>query len=522
MRHRSRIGVRMAPAAFAFALASLAVPTLSQPSGSCPAPIGAADFVWDTLAVAGRDTLSHPLHMDFDRDPQGNVDVYFVERTGRLRRYSAARKQVETLGLLPVDSKGEMGLLGIALDPGFRTNRQLYLYYNTRTNPLDPFRLSRFTLAGNGLDLGSESVLLRIPAAFHEFTGGLLRFDADGNLWAAIGSQTQSNDSALAWLAADTRDLRGKLLRIRPTAEGGYTIPEGNLFPPGSMPDSLQALTRPEIFAMGVKNPYSLAYDPLSRRMAWGDMGPDVTGKPDELNLAAGPGNFGFPYFAGENMRLILGANQDPSHPRNTFAKNTGLTDLPPAIAAAWPLSQSAPISGPIFRAAALPADAGVGRLPAAFDGLWFATDYNGGSIDTVSLSVEGALGRAGRWLPKGTLTYPVELRLGPDGALYAVNYGGFFISNGKASIVRLRWTDPCGTLSAVRPGSTARPRLHGARLRIPRQDAEVEIRDVTGVLRWSGRPAMGDFDLRASGVSGLAFIVVSAPGYRWSCISLL
>jgi hypothetical protein len=66
------------------------------------------------------------------------------------------------------------------------------------------------------------------------------------------------------------------------------------------------------------------------------------------------------------------------------------------------------------------------------------------------------------------------------------------------------------------------RPELSGTRLHIPMQDASVEIRDVTGALRWSARPAVGDLDLRASGVSGLAFVVLRMSGLRWNFTSNL
>ena len=64
----------------------------------------------------------------------------------------------------------------------------------------------------------------------------------------------QNNDAQRS--SANTNDLRGKVLRIRPAADGTYTIPAGNLFAPGT------ANTRPEIYTMGTRNPYRISVDP--------------------------------------------------------------------------------------------------------------------------------------------------------------------------------------------------------------------------------------------------------------------
>ena len=74
--------------------------------------------------------------------------------------------------------------------------------------------------------------------------------------------------------AGNTNDLRGKILRIHLEADGSYTIPAGNLFAPGT------AKTRPEIFAMGVRNPFRIDVDPATNSVSWGDYGPDA-GAPD-------------------------------------------------------------------------------------------------------------------------------------------------------------------------------------------------------------------------------------------------
>ena len=98
--------------------------------------------------------------------------------------------------------------------------------------------------------------------------------------------------------AGNTNDLRGKLLRIKVKPGGGYTIPRGNLFAPGT------PRTRPEIYAMGLRNPFRFDVDPKTDQVYMADYSPDAD-QPDPERGPAGhgrwmvidkPGNYGWPY----------------------------------------------------------------------------------------------------------------------------------------------------------------------------------------------------------------------------------
>jgi cytochrome c len=139
----------------------------------------------------------------------------------------------------------ESGGRAIALDPGFATNHWVFVYYSPSSTSVD--RFSRFSVTGDSLDLASEKVVLDMPVHGAECChhgAGLVIHKTNGNLWLSTGDNTNS--------------LAGKVLRIHPEADGGYTIPSGNLFPPGT------PKTRPEIYLMGERNPFRIGLDPTA------------------------------------------------------------------------------------------------------------------------------------------------------------------------------------------------------------------------------------------------------------------
>lgn len=402
-------------------------------------PLADTDFKLSTLVSrTGANALEEPLKMAFDMNAQGHVDIYFVERKGKVRKFAAATREVSTLGSVPANVEFEGGLAGIALDPGFKTNRMIYLYYSHGAGAEFRFRLSRFTLNGAGqMDAASEKVVLAIPAtAARLHTGGAMAFDPQGNLYVAVGDNAAGEEGP-----GNTNDLRGKILRIKPTAEGGYTVPAGNLFPPG------MAKTRPEIYIMGTRNAYSITMDPVRGLVAWGDVGPDGKGATEEHNVAAAPGNFGYPYYAGDQVMLIPGGT--PDRPVNNNARNTGLNALPPAIKATNAYAQAASVTGPIYRYN--PRLVSAVKFPPHFEGMWFVTDFNKGSLDTILLNTAGTAKVAVAPVFRNIrLDRPLDFQQGPDGALYAINYSGWFSATATTALVRIEYTGSCRPADVV------------------------------------------------------------------------
>lgn len=284
-------------------------------------------------------------------------DVLIAERKGSLKIYNSKTKEIKTIINFNVFSGIEDGLLGIATDPGFSENHWVYFYY-ALAGEKSLNRLSRFELRGDNLVQNSEKVLLEIPTQrkYCCHSAGYISFDSKGLLYLSTGDNTNAEETdgytpvderlgrALAddqATAANTNDLRGKILRIRPLTNGTYSIPDGNLFPVGNPKG------RPEIYVMGSRNPYRFSVDQKNNYLYWGDVGPDtkIMGEDgelmsyDEINQAKKPGFYGWPYFLGNNQAFpkydyatkTLGPKKDPSNPVNNSPNNTGENILPPA-----------------------------------------------------------------------------------------------------------------------------------------------------------------------------------------------
>jgi cytochrome c len=481
------------------------------------ADLAATDFNYEILASNATDaTIQEPMKMAFDMDGSGNVTVYFTQRLGLLRKFDPVKKSVTNLAdfskypNFPKSFSGSSdGLLGIALDPGFKTNHFVYLYVSsTTTSPgfTGDWRVSRFVLNGDALDMASEKILIKIPqAAGSVHPGGALAFDASGNLWITTGENNQGSPSG------NTNDLRGKILRIKPTAEGGYTAPAGNLFPSDKYPADK---TKPEIYVMGARNPYTIAIDNGRKGVAWGDVGPDGKGVTEEHNFTTQPGFFGYPFWAGNQISLRPGGT--PDKPVNNEGGNTGLKDLPPAIPATNAYNQSCSITGPIYYYFGASAPSPV-RMPPHLNGKWLISDFSRFSATALGLDDNGKITTRDPIFANMPLDRILDFQTGPDGAFYFVNYAGYRDWTSKTGIVRITYKGACrpnvdlgpATVgidrnAAATPGAEAR--VSGNLLTVAAQGAHsLEIRDLAGRVmlsrRGRGPATYGLESIRGAGV---------------------
>jgi cytochrome c len=454
--------------------------------------------------------------------PDGRV--LHTARTGEIRIHNprtglntmAADMRQSPAGLYQHD---EEGVQGIALDPNFASNRWVYVYYSPRlSTPTDqpgtainegdaPFnlntredrarlrlfkgaiRLSRFKWTGETLDFASEQKIIDVPVdrGICCHVGGKIDFDGNGNLFLSTGDDSNPFESEgyspidersnrnpafdAQRTSANTNDLRGKILRIRPRASGGYTIPEGNLFRPGL------GQTKPEIYAMGFRNPFRISVDRKSNNVYVGDYSPDAQA-PDPNRGPQGigrwmlvdkPANFGWPYCMTTELGYRdydfatqqSGPAFDCQRPVNDSPNNTGRRFLPevtqPDVYYSYPANDFGlfpellqdrggngigPMGGPAYDF-----DEGstsATRWPAVFDGHPLFYEWTRDYVKVFELNRPNgdALKKIHNLFPgPGGIVQdnPMDMEFGPDGALYTLEYGdGFFLETPEAQLSRI------------------------------------------------------------------------------------
>ncbi|WP_210589100.1 carbohydrate-binding protein [Streptomyces sp. GESEQ-35] len=475
MSQRLRAGLRWLTALALLVAGTAAAAPPAAAAVTAPADIPAADYQQVQLAT-GAAELGEPMSLTVLPDRS----VLHTARDGTIR-YTDPAGNTKTAGKLGVYTHDEEGLQGIAADPGFATNRYVYAYYSPTLNTpagdapvtgsaadFEPWKghlnLSRFTLkADNTLDLASEKVVLEVPNDRGQccHVGGDIDFDAAGNLYLTTGDDTNPFDSAgyapidertdrnpqfdAQRSSGNTNDLRGKLLKIKPTAAGGYTVPSGNLFAPGT------AGTRPEIYAMGFRNPFRMSVDRATGVVYLGDYGPDAgstdagrgPGGQVEFNRITAPGNFGWPYCTGTNTTNEVyneytfpsgpsGAKYDcAGGPANNSFRNSGQAKLPP-VKPSWIKygldgsppefggGSESPMGGEVYRY-----DPNLNssvKFPQSLDGRYFAAEYGRQWIKSIEVKSDGSYGTIEDFPWNGTQVMDTDF--GPDGALYVLDYG--------------------------------------------------------------------------------------------------
>jgi len=408
--------------------------------------------------------------------------VFFIQLFGDFSVYNPVTNRVKHLHKFPISNVGGTGLMGLTLDPHFATNHYFYIYYAPGAQVDNPlyWHLSRFTLNNDQVDPASEKVLLKvgvqkISGSHH---GGSLAWDGKGNLFLSTGDATspfpsdgyaplderfdpESNGDSQS-TAANSNDFRGKILRIHPEPNGTYTIPEGNLFPKG------MAKTRPEIYIMGARNPFRIAVNKRTGVLYWGDVGPDAGNDSkrgprgyDEFNQAKKAGNFGWPYFVGPNYTYshwdfatkTAGPNFDPKAPVNNSPFNTGIKNLPPAQPAMiWYPYAASPefpelglggrtaIGGDMYYYNK--SNTSPGRFPDYYDGTLFAADWMRNWVIGIKFDAnENFLHTEPFMAANGDFKRPINMRFGPDGALYMLEYGSVYgMNNTDSKLVRITY----------------------------------------------------------------------------------
>ena len=344
-------------------------------------------FGYYTTNAFGALTFTNPVCL---RTPPGETNRLFVlEKRGRVTVITNLAAPTRTV-LLDLTSRvtgdtsqgDERGLLGMAFHPGYATNRYFYLYYSLMTNsPAGSGlhqRLSRFETSAanpNQVDAASEAPLLTLRDDADNHNGGDLHFGPDGYLYVSLGDEGGSGDSWANSQRID-KDFWSGILRLdvdsRPESPapnahpaihaGTYRVPPDNPFIGatsfnGSPVDPAQVRT--EFYAVGLRNPWRMAFDPVTGHLYCADVGQNTR---EELDIIVKGGNYGWNYREG-----LIARPSSPNPP-------VGFTPIDPILdygRGSGTNQGSSVTGGVVYRGSRLP----------QLDGYYIFADYVSGNI---------------------------------------------------------------------------------------------------------------------------------------------
>jgi glucose/arabinose dehydrogenase len=325
--------------------------------------------------------LSAPTAFAFAPDGR----LFVSQQAGQLRVIKNGSLLPTPFLTVPVDSSGERGLLGIAFDPNFASNQFVYVYYTVNTTPRFN-QVSRFTANGDLAMVGSETVILQLDnlSSATNHNGGSLHFGPDGKLYISVGENANSANSQ------SLTTVLGKVLRLN--ADG--TIPSDNPF--------LSSTTGKNraIFALGVRNPFTFAFQPGTSRMFINDVGENTW---EEINDGIAGSNYGWP--------TTEGFTSNPAFRSPLFEYGHGSTS-----------TTGCAITGGTFYNPA------INRYPPQYMGRYFFADFCSGWIQLFDPSSGQATAFA------IGVSSPVDLTVGPDGNLY-------YLARGSGAVFKAGFT---------------------------------------------------------------------------------
>lgn len=247
-------------------------------AGSAPGPA-------ISLVPLITDGLEKPLFLTHASDGSGRL--YIVEQPGRIRLVEDGL--VAPVAFLDIADRvrfgGERGLLGLAFHPDYGRNGRFFVNYTRRDDGatvLSEFRRSSVS----GVALRDERILMVVAQPYANHNGGMVTFGPDGYLYIGRGDGGSVGDPDNR--AQNSNDLLGKILRIDVNAGVPYAIPRDNPFVNGG--------GRPEVYAVGLRNPWRFSFDPETGSLWVADVGQDLW---EEVDLVTRGGNYGWRVMEG-------------------------------------------------------------------------------------------------------------------------------------------------------------------------------------------------------------------------------
>ncbi|MEL6727650.1 MAG: PQQ-dependent sugar dehydrogenase [Pseudomonadota bacterium] len=252
--------------------------------------------------------LSQPLGLLASPDGSGRVLV--VQKGGRIRLLSPDTGALDSVDFLDVSADvstdGERGLLGLAMSPDFANDRGVYVHMTNVSGDSEIRRYEVFASTPDQVDPSTETLILRYPQPLSNHNAGWIGFNADGLLIIPTGDGGGSGDPNN--LAQNPQSLLGKVLRLDVSRDDfpsdplrNYAIPTGNTF-------NDPANGRPEIYAMGLRNPFQSSFDPISGDVLLADVGQDAIEEVSRLPMDDSTLNFG--WAVREGTAFFKGADQ--------------------------------------------------------------------------------------------------------------------------------------------------------------------------------------------------------------------
>jgi glucose/arabinose dehydrogenase len=218
--------------------------------------------------------------------PAGDPRLFVVEQTGRVRIVRDG--QIAATPFIDLSSRisccGERGLLSLAFHPAYASTGFFYVDYTDRNGDT---RVERYHVSANRdvADPASAQLVLSVPQPYSNHNGGLLLFGPDGNLYIGLGDGGGGGDPQ--GNGQNPASLLAKILRINVDGAQPYTIPAGNPFVG-------QAGKRPEIWLMGVRNPWRFSFDRAAGLLYLADVGQNAWEEVDVLPATQGGLNLGW------------------------------------------------------------------------------------------------------------------------------------------------------------------------------------------------------------------------------------
>lgn len=247
-------------------------------------------------------SFSNPLFVTHSND--GTNRVFVVQRFGLIKVLSNDSNTTNATTFLDVTNLNnastyvERGLLGLAFHPNYAANGYFYIYYTRVGDGANVLaRFNRSATDPNKADSLSQQILWAWPDPYVNHNGGMLFFGVDGYLYVGMGDGGSGNDPGNR--AQNVNEMLGKVHRIDVNNTSGgnnYAIPATNPFASGG--------GRPEIFTVGMRNPWRMSQDPVTGLIYCGDVGQDAWEEVDILEVGK---NYGWKCYEGNHATSSVG-----------------------------------------------------------------------------------------------------------------------------------------------------------------------------------------------------------------------